>query len=230
MSAAIARRFLGAHGHVADAEFERGKKGCGRMSHQIFLALSMQLVLMSRLTKFSNSPYWEMSGMLVRGNLSKTLRGRFKAGIHAQPEGGVGRERQQVRQEVARAFMSWMAVSRSSTPMWTCRPKMRLARATICRSSTMIVIALVRIDLLLAPVGERVRGAGDQAQTMFIERSRIIWRRILWMSSRGFLDVRQMLVPTSTTDWCISALTRSCRSEFARGRASRCRCGSAGRG
>ena len=29
------------------------KNGCGRMSHQIFLALSMQLVLISRLTKFS---------------------------------------------------------------------------------------------------------------------------------------------------------------------------------
>ena len=32
------------------------KNGCGRMSHQIFLALSMQLVLMSSLTKFSYSP------------------------------------------------------------------------------------------------------------------------------------------------------------------------------
>src|SRR5579872_5458308 len=51
------------------------KNGCGRMSHQIFLALSMQLVLMSRLTKFSNSDQLEyVSGMLVRGNLSKTLQ------------------------------------------------------------------------------------------------------------------------------------------------------------
>ena len=30
-----------------------GKNGCGRTSHQIFLALSMQLVRISRLTKLS---------------------------------------------------------------------------------------------------------------------------------------------------------------------------------
>src|ERR671923_2361217 len=51
------------------------KKGCGRMSHQIFLALSMQWVRMSRLTRLSNSDQLEnVSGMLVRGNLSKTLQ------------------------------------------------------------------------------------------------------------------------------------------------------------
>src|ERR1035441_4507098 len=33
--------------------------------------------------------------------------------------------------------MSWMAVSRSSTPMCTCKPKIRLARATIFMSSTL---------------------------------------------------------------------------------------------
>src|SRR3954468_9461617 len=51
------------------------KNGCGRMSHQIFLALSMQFVRMRRLTKFSYSlQLVNVSGILVRGNLSKTLQ------------------------------------------------------------------------------------------------------------------------------------------------------------
>src|SRR5262249_13401245 len=51
------------------------KNGCGRTSHQIFLALSMQLVRTSRLTKFSKSDHDEnVSGMFVRGNRSKTLQ------------------------------------------------------------------------------------------------------------------------------------------------------------
>src|SRR4029077_19960294 len=51
------------------------KNGCGRMSHQIFLALSIQFVLISRLTKFSNSDQLEyVSGIFVRGNLSNTLQ------------------------------------------------------------------------------------------------------------------------------------------------------------
>ena len=39
-----------AHGDVADAHLDGVEVGCGRMSHQIFFALSMQLVLMRRLT------------------------------------------------------------------------------------------------------------------------------------------------------------------------------------
>src|SRR2546423_1216176 len=51
------------------------KNGCGRMSHQIFFALSMHLVRINRLTKFSKSlQLVKVSGMLVRGNLSKTLQ------------------------------------------------------------------------------------------------------------------------------------------------------------
>src|ERR1700690_1052707 len=51
------------------------KNGCGRMSHQIFFALSMQLVLISSLMKFSYSPQLgKESGILVRGNLSNTLQ------------------------------------------------------------------------------------------------------------------------------------------------------------
>src|SRR5215211_9379364 len=51
------------------------KNGCGRTSHQIFLALSMQLVRTSRLTKVSYSAQLvNVSGILVRGNLSNTLQ------------------------------------------------------------------------------------------------------------------------------------------------------------
>ena len=79
------------------------KNGCGRMSHQIRLALSMQLVRISRLTKLSKSAQLvNVSGMFVRGNLSNTLHAvRLQPGVHAEPERRVGRERQQMRQEVA---------------------------------------------------------------------------------------------------------------------------------
>src|ERR1035438_2898966 len=50
------------------------KNGCGRMSHQIFLPLSMQLVLTKRSTNVSYSAQLaKTSGMLVRGKRSNTL-------------------------------------------------------------------------------------------------------------------------------------------------------------
>ena len=50
------------------------KKGCGRTSHQIFLPLSMQLVLTRIRTNSSNSAgVSKYSGMLVRGKRSKTF-------------------------------------------------------------------------------------------------------------------------------------------------------------
>ena len=52
-------------------------------------------------------------------------------------------------------------------PMWTCRPKIRFERATIFRSSTIMLVALIGIDGLLAPVGERMRGGGGQPETVF---------------------------------------------------------------
>src|SRR5579885_1017394 len=50
------------------------KVGCGRTSHQIFLPVSMQLSLTSKLTKFSYSLQdWNCSGTPVRGNRRKTV-------------------------------------------------------------------------------------------------------------------------------------------------------------
>src|SRR5213076_3130157 len=50
------------------------KKGCGRTSHQIFFPLSMQFVL-TRIRTYSSKSAGDSktSGMLVRGNLSKTF-------------------------------------------------------------------------------------------------------------------------------------------------------------
>ena len=51
------------------------KNGCGRTSHQMRLALSMQLVRMSSPTSPSKSAQLvNVSGIFVRGNLSKTLQ------------------------------------------------------------------------------------------------------------------------------------------------------------
>src|SRR5271157_2463389 len=50
------------------------KNGCGRMSHQIFLPLSMQLVRTSSATKVSYSDQLaKVSGIPVRGKRSKTF-------------------------------------------------------------------------------------------------------------------------------------------------------------
>src|SRR5450755_496881 len=51
------------------------KKGCGRMSHQTFLPLSMQWVLINRLMNVSYSAQLAYtSGILVRGKRSNTLQ------------------------------------------------------------------------------------------------------------------------------------------------------------
>src|ERR1022692_2022973 len=51
------------------------KYGCGRMSHQTFLPLSMQFVLISKLRKVSYSAQFaKTSGILVRGKRSNTLQ------------------------------------------------------------------------------------------------------------------------------------------------------------
>src|ERR1700761_388747 len=48
--------------------------GCGRTSHQIFLPLSIEFSLTSRLTKFSYALHdSKSSGTPVRGNLRKTV-------------------------------------------------------------------------------------------------------------------------------------------------------------
>src|SRR6185312_9499137 len=50
------------------------KNGCGLISHQIFLPLSMQCVLTSRFTKVSYSAQLaKTSGIAVRGKRSKTF-------------------------------------------------------------------------------------------------------------------------------------------------------------
>ena len=51
-------------------------------------------------------------------------------------------------------------------PTCTCRPKIRFDRATSLHVLDDLVVALVRVDVLLAPVGERVGGAGAQHQAV----------------------------------------------------------------
>ena len=114
------------------------KNGCGRTSHQIFFALSMQLVRTSRLTKFSKSAHdVNVSGMFVRGKRSKTLqRYDFRPVFMPIQNGELVESASRCGRKYRIWFMSWMSVSRSSMPTWTCRPKIRFARATICMSST----------------------------------------------------------------------------------------------
>ncbi len=114
------------------------KKGCGRTSHQIFLALSMQLVRTSRLTKPSKSDQLvKVSGMLVRGNLSKTLHRYDLSPVFMPSQNGEFDESASRWGRKYRIwFIRWMAVSRSSMPTCTWSPKIRFDRATSCMSST----------------------------------------------------------------------------------------------
>src|SRR2546430_17470301 len=114
------------------------KKGCGRTSHQIFLALSMQLVLISRLTKVSKSAQFAyVSGTLVRGKRSNTLhRYDLKPEFMPIQKGELVESARMCGRKYRNEFMMWMVVLRSSIPMWTCSPKTKLARATNCKSDT----------------------------------------------------------------------------------------------
>src|ERR1039458_3748314 len=88
------------------------KKGCGRMSHQIFLPLSMQLVLTSRSTKVSYSAQLaKTSGMLVRGKRSNTLQ-RYDLNPLFMPiqKGEFDDSARMCGRKYRMEFMMWMAV------------------------------------------------------------------------------------------------------------------------
>src|SRR5215471_18990189 len=79
--------------------------GCGRASHQIFLALSMQLVRTSRSTKFSKSAQESnVSGMLVRGNRSNTLQRYDLRPVFMPIQNG---ELQESASRCGRKYRSW---------------------------------------------------------------------------------------------------------------------------
>ena len=94
-------------------------------------------------------------------------------------------------------------------PTCTCRPKIRFDARDQLHVLDDLQVALVGVDVLHAPVGERMRGAGDEQQAVLLRERRSSARRRLTMSARASSMLRQTPVPTSITDWCISALTVS---------------------
>ena len=74
-----------------------------------------------------------------------------------------------------------------------------------------LLVALVGMDLLRAPVGERMRAAGGEPQAVLLAPGAPSRAAVSLTSALASLMFLQTPVPTSTTDWCISALTRSWR-------------------
>jgi hypothetical protein len=76
-----------------------------------------------------------------------------------------------------------------------------------------ILVARVGMNLLGTPVRERMRRHRRDPQPVFPSQSdnasRIMFRRNNFTSVLASLMLLQIPVPTSTTDWCISAFTRS---------------------
>ena len=71
-------------------------------------------------------------------------------------------------------------------------------------------VAGVGIDLLDAPVGEGMGGAGDEDEAVLVGEGDHVAAELEDVFAASWM-LRQMRVPTSMTDLCISALTRSSR-------------------
>ena len=136
---------------------------------------------------------------------------RLQAGVHAEPERRVGREREQVRQEVAHlvhqvnaglAILDADVHVQTEDQVATAPPSACPRRpADSARRDRCPARASRQTD------ASRRRRAAARARAP----GRIVCRRRSTTSSRASAIVRQMPVPTSITDWCISALTFSLR-------------------
>src|ERR1019366_9478396 len=88
------------------------KNGCGRMSHQTFLPVSIQFVLISKLRKVSYSAQFRnTSGILVRGKRSNTLQ-RYDLNPVSMPiqNGELVDSAKMCGRKYRSEFMMWMAV------------------------------------------------------------------------------------------------------------------------
>ena len=134
---------------------------------------------------------------------------RLEPGVEADPERRVGGQREQVRQEVAHLVHQVDAPPRD--------PRCRRARAGRRSGSTAPPAACLRRPAGSArrdrcPARASRRTGAWRRRTSsrpFSLASFTIARRRLMMSARASFMLRQTPVPTSTTDWCISALMRS---------------------
>src|SRR5829696_9028847 len=100
------------------------KKGCGRRSHQIFLPLSMQLVLTNRLTNPSNSAHeLKVEGMPVRGNCCHTIvRYDLRPVTRPCQKGELADSASTWGRKYRTSFMISISRSRSGMFTCTCRP------------------------------------------------------------------------------------------------------------
>ncbi len=106
---------------------------------------------------------------------------------------------------------------------------MRLARATVCRSSTTPTIAFVGIDLLLAPVGEGMGGAGDEHEAVIVGEFDHLAAQVEEVFASFFNGGAD--VGADFNDGLVHlGLDLFVQAGACRGRASRCRYASAGRG
>ena len=114
---------------------------------------------------------------------------RLQAGVHAQPERRVGGERQDVRQEVARAVHDLdgrLAVLDADVHVQSENQVGARDHLQVFHDDA---VALVGIDLLLVPLRERMRAAGGECAARSARARPMIWRRMSRISSLRLLDV-----------------------------------------
>ncbi len=146
------------------------KKGWGRMSHQIFLGVVEAVGLDEDVDEsFKLAVTGEGIGDVGARKFVEDLGAiALEAGVVAAPEGRVGREREQVGQEIAHRVHDadgGLAVLDADVHM---QAEDEVGAGDGLQIFDDAAIALVGIDLLLAPVGEGVSGAGDEHQAMFM--------------------------------------------------------------
>jgi hypothetical protein len=121
------------------------------------------------------------------------------AGLHAEPEGRVGGERQDVRQKIAHRIHDadrGFAVFDADVDV---QAEDEVGAGDELQIFDHLVIARVGIDLLGAPVGKGVGGAGDELEAV-LAASLIMFAAQLEDVLRASSMLRQTRVPTSTTD------------------------------
>ena len=149
------------------------KNGCGRTSHQIFLPLSMQFVFTRMRTKSSNSAgVSKYSGMPVRGKRSKTLRPEaLQAGVAAEPERRVRREREQVREEVERLVHDLDGERAVLDADVHVQAEDEVRAREHLHLLHDLVVARVGEDFLVRPVREGMRAGGRDAHAVLLREA-----------------------------------------------------------
>ena len=182
--------------------------GCGRTSHQIFLRVVDAVQFDEQLdVVLVLAPRAEMIGHAGAREAAEDRRPvRLQPGVAPHPERRAGRERQQVRQEVARRVHQVdrrLAVGHRDVDV---QPEdQQRARQLLQLLDDAVVADAGREDLIL-PVREGMGAGGGDGEARRVRRRRSARDGCGRSRRAARRRSSQIRVPTSTIDWCSSPL------------------------